>query len=451
MSIRNKGLVFAMEEAELEAAPAEVVPAAELEVEQGVGEVVENAGEVDELATAVEEAVEDVESLTDIQDVMAGSVEGGEGLSEDAAEIAEVAVEAICARLGIRGKSNIPALESFGSKNSRVAATRIAIENIGDTIKRVWEAIKKTFLTIIQKVKDFFFNFFNNIEKIEKLAKELKSKVDALDSQAKAKEDNIKSSGIASSVTDGKDANYTTAVKMLDMHTRFSNSFKAGVNMFAGVSAAVFSNAKQLTDAKNSDKAVNNIKAELKNIEKAFSVGGLTTDYSGKLPEGVTAEFKSQTNALVNGDTFVTIVGTKNDKPFVQLTVEKNSEFKKDSVPVLARNEMKELCDGVVSLCKPTAEMKKEQSNIEKVGKELVATTDAIIKMANTINNETTDSAEIKKNIESVKNIVLGVNNGSTTFATYLPTANARACKAVCNYVSASLKAYSVEEKKKED
>lgn len=80
------------------------------------------------------------------------------GLSGDAARIAQIATEAICSRLGYKpDRTLIPSLESFKYSHSRVQATSYAIEAIGEVVDKIWEAIKK----IAHKIWDFIKGIFH--------------------------------------------------------------------------------------------------------------------------------------------------------------------------------------------------------------------------------------------------------------------------------------------------
>jgi cell division septum initiation protein DivIVA len=114
----------------------------ELEAQVAQGEVAQSEGEVTEMADAIDDAVTAVEELSEVSDILENSIEENEGLTEDAAAVAEVAVESICNRLGYKPvKRIVPAMESFGATSSRLDATKYALESIKGTAVRVWEAI----------------------------------------------------------------------------------------------------------------------------------------------------------------------------------------------------------------------------------------------------------------------------------------------------------------------
>ena len=152
----------------------------ELEEQVAQGEVAEASQEVEEAGDTVDEAVTAIEELSEVADVMADSAEEGEGLTEDAAEIAEVAVEAICARLGYKpSKKPIPSMEAFGSTSSRLDATKYALEGIADTIRNIWNAIKGFFGRIWEGIKGLWARLFDAGTKIKVRAEKLDEKLKA--------------------------------------------------------------------------------------------------------------------------------------------------------------------------------------------------------------------------------------------------------------------------------
>ena len=178
--------LFAVMEDEMAAtlpAPADeqVERVQELEEQVAQAEVAEGQAEVAEMADIADEAVTAIEELADVAEVMSDSVEGGgEGLTEDAAEIAEVAVEAICARLGYKpAKKLMPSLEAFGSTSSRVEATKYALEGIEDTMKKIWEAIKGFFNRIWEAIKGLWKRLTDASLRVAARVKKLEEKLAA--------------------------------------------------------------------------------------------------------------------------------------------------------------------------------------------------------------------------------------------------------------------------------
>jgi hypothetical protein len=111
MSKYARGIVFAMEDADLDTSVGSGEDLAELE--SSTAEIETEARDIDDGVEALDSAMEDMDTLEDISDVMEDSVEEGTGLDENAAEIAQVAVESIYRRLGLRNARPMPSLESL--------------------------------------------------------------------------------------------------------------------------------------------------------------------------------------------------------------------------------------------------------------------------------------------------------------------------------------------------
>ena len=179
--------LFAVMEDELGATAAanadeQVERVQELEEQVAQAEVAEGQAEVTEMADIADEAVTAIEELADVAEVMSDSIEGGgDGLTEDAAEIAEVAVEAICARLGYKPtKKLMPSMEAFGSTSSRVEATKYALEGVSDTMKKIWEAIKGFFNRIWEAIKGLWKRLTDASLRVAARVKKLEEKAAAV-------------------------------------------------------------------------------------------------------------------------------------------------------------------------------------------------------------------------------------------------------------------------------
>jgi hypothetical protein len=185
----SKGLVIAMEdEMPVEEVSGDEVEEALDDVDQLVEETSDVADDVTDLADATDATETDMSTLEEIKEVMEESVEKGEGLDETAAKIAEVAIESIYDRIGIKlTTSVVPAMESFGSKNTRLAATNIAIEGITDSLKTAWAAV----ISAIKRAKDYivewFKKFFTSNGKLKEVTKKMETSIKESDFDKKVK------------------------------------------------------------------------------------------------------------------------------------------------------------------------------------------------------------------------------------------------------------------------
>jgi len=187
MSKYARGLMFAMEdETELDTnAEASVEDdVADIRFEQDVAEIEADGRDLDDGVESVDRTLDDVSTLSDIGDVMEESVENGEGLDEDTAEITQIAVESIYRRLGLRKAKPMPSLESFSTKNTRVHATRIALEETRSQIGKIGSRLVEWIQRMIQHVVDMVKKAWIAITQWG-----LKKRVDAVVAAAKALKD----------------------------------------------------------------------------------------------------------------------------------------------------------------------------------------------------------------------------------------------------------------------
>lgn len=97
------------------------------------------------------------------------------GLDRVAAEGYRHAITAI---VGDALPNPVASLESFGGESECSAATQLSMEGIKDTIKKIWEAIKRAVGNAIRAVSDFFAKLFKGVDKLEKKSKSLKEEIE---------------------------------------------------------------------------------------------------------------------------------------------------------------------------------------------------------------------------------------------------------------------------------
>ncbi len=174
MSIRKRFL-FALEDdqtvLDTEAGnPAE----AELELVEDEAEMSEEATAVEDYAETLDSSVDDINEMESVNEVLEKTVDEGEGATEETAEIAEVAIENICKRLNLKNTSRM-SLEAFGSKNTRLAATRISVESIGEKIAAAWKAVRAFFVRMWEKIKAFFKKIWGGIVNFKNKIRDMKN------------------------------------------------------------------------------------------------------------------------------------------------------------------------------------------------------------------------------------------------------------------------------------
>lgn len=366
MSRLRKGLVLALEEMENDL-PVEEVSDTELmetrsDMDDSVAEVEDFTGDIEEEAVAIEEALNDIDTLSDIKDTMEDSVEGdGEGLDETSAEIAEVAVEAICARLGFQPTHRpIPATESFGRTSTRRVQTQIAIEGLSDTISRAWEAVKGAVGRIADKVKLFLSGLTKNTEIVVKHLRGLKDRVATLDPKTEKTSEELSNKSVARAFSENKEANFKTAY---DIVSRTNVLIKGTQSVLSDSVDALEGLQKIFLDASNPTKVIEDTRAKVaKSLEQKFGkLGKLAKAPSMASMEG--AEFHGP---FVNCGALVVENETEIEGKITWIQLVDFKEIKAETAKALDVKEMAKLLDSAIAMVEVTGEFAKQRGEVEK-------------------------------------------------------------------------------------
>ncbi len=440
----RKGLFATLEDetglAQVVADQGPVVPEVVAEVAEGSAELSQDAQEVGDLVAQVEDAQLADQELQQVADTMQQSIDEGTGLDTGAAQMAEIATESIMNRLGLKGQRVIPATESFGSSNSRVAATRIAMEGVVDTIKKIWEGIKNFLKMVWQKITDFFAKFFSNTDKLEKAAKALQDKVGGLGSKA-PKEKKIDNSSIAAAFKYNGKVNKDSVAAILGNH----GAAVKGVNGLYTGALGLVNIVGGVLDEKKADEA--QVTKLFDSVEKLIESSQLSTKPEAKKTEnGKDGEkLVVKHGPFVDGRYFVLEMTSKDKTELtsVSFTIDDaEKEAKATEVQVLTVEEMHIVCNFVIDLAKETGEYKKFQPNIMKFGTEVTKIVDGVIGAATVISDSVDNNHEFRRQLSVAKAAITGVSNVVSRSAVMLPAANVRAGNKALAYVQASMKQY---------
>lgn len=204
-----RGLVAALEEQALAEAPAAPAAPAPVEapaeivdhsdtVETGLMEVADSEADAAQVEEQTSEAVEVATALESLAVTLHSAADNG-GLSKDGAAAVGIAVEHLCARVGLpMSKKGMPALESYGTAQSRVAATQLAMEEIKEKAKQIWEAIIQALKNAITWLVERWQLFFNTAGKLKERANEMAASAAKASGEAKEKE--LDKSGLVSAL-----------------------------------------------------------------------------------------------------------------------------------------------------------------------------------------------------------------------------------------------------------
>ena len=353
----GRGLVAAMENIDGAGATDEVIPAAD-SAETSLLETAEAGAEVTGTLDDIESATGDADSLSAIADTMEATEETG-GLDPVAAQVAEVAVESICARLGVQRRRPY-AMESFGDKNRRVGATRYAVEEIKDVLKRVWDAIVAAFGKVKEFLKNFFKALFDSNEKLAQRADALVNKATNVKGTPKEKE--IAAGGFGKALSHGGVFKKTAVISEI-----------------AGMPAWLTSAASTSTNDASSDGLGSSLKTLIADakafdswqlpaykqdgFKKVAGGEGGTSTYVGKEMLGGRA-FRVQANdkALKGAEAFAALSAFKCELG----SVEKVKAFEGDKVEALNAEEIVKVAGSARELSRAVLEVRKAQDVMNK-------------------------------------------------------------------------------------
>lgn len=456
-----RGLVFAMEDDTLEVIPAapeaEVVPA---ELEQVVGEVQSEETEISDLNAAIEEAVEDAETLGDVADVLEGSVEpaedgsGGAGIDQPAAEITEIAVEAICARLGINTSKLMPSMESFGSTGSRVTATRVSLEGVMEALSKAWETIKKAFAALWVKIKSFLASIFDANTRVLNAAKAAQAQLKGLTGkQPSAEKFENKSIGAAFSI-EGKAVNAESALTILSNHHEGTQEFVSVGEAFERGAKSI---EKLIDDVANmkkgaQDAGVNSILAE--DLSKV--IGEIANSAKAKLFEKTGPGedgFKTyETPQLVGNKVFSIVCKTESATSgafisFVENTAHKSADV--SEVYTLSIPDLNKTVDAILNLAKANDTLKSKQAFVGKFEATVNGLINKAIAKVKSLDGQENVAEGVKEGLSEMRKLTANLGNTFGALALRYPSLSIQAGKMALNYVSASMKLYKFNEPSK--
>ena len=415
---RKMGLVAAMEaDEEILEAPADETEVA-LDVSETSAEVADEVEEVESAETSIDDATDDLETLGSIQAVMADSVESGEGLDEQAAEIAEIAVEAICARLGIKTAGRImPATESFGSVTTRVAATKIALEAVEEKSKTIMESVKAAWAWIWQKIKEFIGKFTGNIEALEKQAGVLKTKLAAAkdyvpkDQAAELKDESV----VKAFTVSGKFAPSEVLKGHVKLAAETTGLLDVTEKAVEEISASI--KTAMTPDPVKADDFAKLVSSKLEGIRDAFGgaagIGPLIN--GGKVKIGLDKD--------ANGDTTSFTVNVVSE---TQNTV-KSAKF-------LSVSEAESLLGEVETLLKSIRDYKAIEDRVKKLETSVIGKLTGAIK-----DFKDSQSAHERKVIKQINTSSSAVNKVVTKAALSFPGMNLSAARSALSFIAKSL------------
>lgn len=413
MSIFARGLVAAMED-ETNAAELGIDQTGAGSAEADMVEATDISADVEAGTSEIEQASADADTLGRIADT-AQAAEADGGLDPVAAEVAEIAVEAIYARLGIK-RSSYPALESFSGRSGRVRATRYAVEDIKETVKKIWAAIVVAFQKMYDFVKNFFAKIFDANRKLMARINSLEKRLGGKD--MKEPTGKVKLTGGLSKIGIKDKSGAIAAIK--GVTADIASIRKEAVTLLDHAKGDIPSVTKDITNGKDLESNVEVVKAQKDQEGFVHVFNGL----KGPVSALVNAEYKPEAGISI------TFGGGKTDSNEVDaLTLA-------DCRAVLASSEV---------IVQDNLNAKTELSRAEASLQSVIES----FKKVSEISNEEGDKAQlISEKSRRVQRIYTNIGNSVITALTNSQKLSLEFAKSGTDYVERSLSSAGSDSKK---
>lgn len=321
-------------------APEVMVPAVDLGAAVAANEVDQVAGDTQEVVASIEDATVGADELVEQQEILSDTLtEGGdadgEGASPSTAAAVSASVESIRRRIGVSRVDKtrpIPSKENFASKGSRRQATRMSMEGVSDTLKSIWEAIKRGLALLADKIRSFLTGLVGSSAQLEKHLSSLQDRVRKLggDNEADKKELSI---GAAKAFTIDKKADKGTAVKVLECAAAIPDAARTlsdGVIKLAANAAGGGNQTEESYFAAVKD-----------TVEKSFASLG-SVNYSGKDKPSDDGKSRAYFGNLVDGRA-IAVTQSSSGIPELRLEFVTNTDGTADKIEALDPAGMSEV------------------------------------------------------------------------------------------------------------
>ena len=155
-------------------------------VENDLIEAEEESDVVDEGNDEADELVETAEALESYLAVARSAGKQGGWTTQEAAAH-ELGLNIVMGRIGANASFVMPSLESFGSSRERINATTSVENRITETLKKIWEAIKRAVNKVIAFVRKWYLKIADGASRLKKRAEAIRSKAENTNGSAKEK------------------------------------------------------------------------------------------------------------------------------------------------------------------------------------------------------------------------------------------------------------------------
>lgn len=396
----------------------------------------EEAAAVEEEQT--DEAVEVAEALESLAFTLESAIKDKGGIDPTAAAIADQYTQSLYGRVGM-SRSSMPALESFGGTSTRQRSTELALEDIGEAAKKIWDKIVESIKKAIAWVKERFVKIFGAAEKLQKRAKALQEK--ASSTTGTAQEKNFESERTVKALhIGGAVGNVTAGANTLA---------QLGNNIFGGVTAWNGKTGEDIIDLLDNPANANSFQYTKlpSNLTSVLTKSGDTHGEAGEGMQFKTSEELLGGQALVaripaDGELTGEAAIDKLSRTSVQIGAfnTKAKSPSKTTVATLSTADCESVAKSVETLAEEIASYKRILDKLSSTKEKIIAAAAKAQKAADNSSDED-DKAERSSNKLLAK---LGmavpklIDQPATSFSAY----GLNTGKALLDYVELSLKQY---------
>ena len=389
-------------------------------------EVTDDTGDISEDVGGVEEGIDATDSLDQVEDLVEGAVESGEGLDPVAAEAIRIAIEAVCSRVGADPKAiySLYATENFSSPSSRKSNSGIALEGVKEFLKDMWAKIKASLTNIWTKVKAFWAKHVSTLGRVKKALESMKAKVSSstgkLTGQAFVDE---APSGLVSAFA-GKD----------DINAKTVGDYIARHKVYTGESSEVTTTVTKL----------NEVAASIKDLKDFTNpqFGRAVEDYAKAFGGGKDAK---KYNPLIGGiDLVITAEQSASaDEAVFEMTVEKNETDNKEAklgVSIASKDQLKSLLTDCLTVINETVKIKDKADKLESAVQKALGAISNVVNSTDVGGNDA-----LKEGMKLIRNnvkVMYKIDAKTPMLMSDTVNFNVKLAKAVLGYSAFCLKNY---------
>lgn len=173
-------------------------------IDNAVTEIDDITNKVEVVDNICEESIDICEQLADIQDIV---LDTDKAPTDTTVKVAEIAVEALCQRLGIKADVKV-------SFENHTLAVESVVEKIKEVGKKIWESLVKAFKWLVDKIEQIFIAVTKNREHLLKKLKQQQAAVESIKDEQDASGQTLTGQPAHDFAVSGK-ANAETAKQIL--------------------------------------------------------------------------------------------------------------------------------------------------------------------------------------------------------------------------------------------